>query len=107
MKCKPPYRFFLSLLLIAATPCLAGQQPAQGQAAQSSPSQTGGAAPAALSPKEMQEEKAKVQIAEKRYEAAIQTYQDLLKSDPKNAIYMNMIGIAYLDLANFDQAKKY
>ena len=107
MKCKPPYRIFLSLFLFTAAPCLGGQQPAQGQAAQSSPSQTGSAAPAALSPKEMQEEKARVQIAEKRYEAAIQTYQDLLKSDPKNAIYLNMIGIAYLDLANFDQAKKY
>ena len=55
----------------------------------------------------MQEERAKVQIAEKRYEAAIQTYQDLLKADPKNAVYLNMVGIAYLDLSNYDQAKKY
>ena len=60
-----------------------------------------------LGPKEMQEERAKVQMAEKRYEAAIQSYQDLLKADPKNAIFMNMIGIAYLDLSNYDQAKKY
>jgi tetratricopeptide (TPR) repeat protein len=55
----------------------------------------------------MQEERAKVQLAEKRYEAAIQSYQELLKGDPKNALFMNMIGIAYLDLSNYDQAKKY
>ena len=65
------------------------------------------ASASALSPKEMQEERARVQMAEKRYDAAIQTYLDLLKDDPKNAVYMNMIGIAYLDLSNFNMAKKY
>jgi tetratricopeptide (TPR) repeat protein len=55
----------------------------------------------------MQEERARIQIAEKRYDAAIQTYQDLLKADPKNAVFLNMIGIAYLDLSNYNQAKKY
>ena len=59
-----------------------------------------------LSPEEMQEQRARVQMAEKRYDAAIHSYQDLLKNDPKNAVYMNMIGIAYLDLGNFDQAKR-
>ncbi len=107
MKWKPPYRIYLSLFLFAATPSLAAQQPAPDQAAKSLQSQPTSAAPAPLSPKEMQEERARVQIAEKRYEAAIQTYQDLLKADPKNAVFMNMIGIAYLDLSNFDQAKKY
>ena len=67
-------------------------------------------APPALSPNEMQEERAKVQMAEKRYEAAIQSYQDLLKVEPKNgqknAVFLNMIGIAYLDLGNYDQAKR-
>jgi tetratricopeptide (TPR) repeat protein len=55
----------------------------------------------------MQEERAKIQIAEKRYEAAIQSYQDLLKTEPKNAVFMNMIGIAYLDLSNYNQARRY
>ena len=90
-KWKTPDWIFLGLFLFAATLPLGAQQPA----------------PAALTPKQMQEERAKVQMAEKRYEAAIQSYQDLLKADPKNAIYMNMIGIAYLDLSNYDQAKKY
>ncbi len=91
MAWKPPCWIFLGSLLIAPLSYLAAQQPA----------------PAALSPKQMEEERAKVLMAEKRYDAAIQGYQDLLKSDPKNAVYLNMIGIAYLDLANFDQAKKY
>lgn len=46
-------------------------------------------------------------MAEKRYDAAIQTYLDLLKAQPKNASYLNMIGIAYLDLGNDAQAKKF
>jgi tetratricopeptide (TPR) repeat protein len=91
MTSKPPYQIFLGLLLFASASHVGAQQPA----------------PAALSPKQMHEERAKVQMAEKRYDAAIQTYLDLLKSDPKNAVFMNMIGIAYLDLSNYDQAKKY
>jgi len=74
-------------------------QPSQAQSASVTTTQLG--------PKEMLEEKAKVQMAEKRYEAAIQFYEDLLKIDPKNAPAMNMIGIAYLDLSNYDEAKKY
>jgi tetratricopeptide (TPR) repeat protein len=107
MKCKPPDWIFLGLLLIAATSHLAAQQPAPDQPAKTGQSQPINVGPAPLGPKEMQEERAKVQIAEKRYEAAIQSYQDLLKTDPKNALFMNMIGIAYLDLSNYDQAKKY
>jgi tetratricopeptide (TPR) repeat protein len=107
MKWKPPYWNFLSLFLFAAGTCLAAQQPAPAQSAQSPQSQSSAAAPASLSPKEMQEERARIQIAEKRYDAAIQTYQELLKADSKNAVYLNMIGIAYLDLSNYDQAKKY
>ncbi len=107
MKRKPPYWIFLGLLLFAATPRLRAQQPAPDQPAKTEPSQPVNIGPAPLSPKEMQVERARVQMAEKRFEAAIQTYQDLLKTDPKNAVFMNMIGIAYLDLSNYNQAKKY
>jgi tetratricopeptide (TPR) repeat protein len=92
MRGKPPCWIFLSVLACAAAPGVFAQQPAPSTS---------------LSPKQMQEERAKVQMAEKHYEAAIQEYQDLLKGDPKNAVYMNMIGIGYLDLSNYDQAKKY
>ncbi len=89
MQWKTPLWIFLGLLLFGVAPRLDAQQPAS------------------LSPKEMEVERAKVQIAEKRYEAAIATYEDLLKSDPKNAVFLNMIGIAYLDLGNYSQSKKY
>jgi tetratricopeptide (TPR) repeat protein len=107
MNRKPPSWIFLSLFAFAATPHLAAQQAAPDQPAKTVQSQPINVGPAPLSPKEMQEERAKVQMAEKRYDAAIQSYLDLLKTDPKNAVFMNMIGIAYLDLSNYDQAKKY
>ena len=107
MKWKPPRWIFPSLFLFFGATCPAAQQPGQNQAAQSTQTQAGNTTPAPLSPKDMQEERARIQIAEKRYDAAIQTYQDLLKADPKNAVFLNMIGIAYLDLSNYNQAKKY
>ena len=107
MKRKSPFRISLSILAFAAGTPLWATQGSSSQAVQTSTPQTNGAATPALSPKDMQEERAKVQMAEKRYDAAIQTYQELAKADPKNALYFNMIGIAYLDLGNYDQAKKY
>jgi tetratricopeptide (TPR) repeat protein len=92
MRRKPPGWIFPVLFIAAVSLCARAQQPAP-------------ASP--MSPKQLEEERARVQMAEKRYEAAIQTYQDLLKSDAKNALYMNMVGIAYLDLSNYDQAKRY
>ena len=107
MKRKPPYWIFAGLFLFAAVLHLAAQESAPDQPTKTAQSQPTNAGPVSLSPKEMQEERARVQIAEKRYEAAIQTYLDLLKDDPKNAVFMNMIGIASLDLSNYNQAKKY
>ncbi len=46
-------------------------------------------------------------MAEKKYDGAIQVYQDVLKQDPKNAVVLNMTGIAYLNLSRYDQARKY
>jgi tetratricopeptide (TPR) repeat protein len=107
MKRKPPTWIFPGVLLVTAISHLAAQQPAPEEAARVTQSPPIGTEPGALSPKEMQMERARVQMAEKRYEAAIESYQDLLKADPKNAVFMNMIGIAYLDLSNYNQAKKY
>ena len=91
MQWNPPRRILPGFFLFLAVSTLCAQQA-------SSP---------ALGPKDLQEERAKVQMAEKRYDAAIQTYQELLKNDPKNAVFMNMIGIAYLSLGNYDQAKRF
>jgi tetratricopeptide (TPR) repeat protein len=108
MKRKSPTpRICVGLLFLAVSSCLWARQPAQDQGNLPSETQSNSSAPPALSPKDMQVERAKVQMAEKRFDAAIQTFQDLLKADPKNASYMNMIGIAYLDLGRYDFAKKY
>ena len=107
MKWKSPFWFFPGLLLISGIPLWCGPQNTPGAIAKPPQSQSNPAVPSPLSPKEMQVERAKIQMAEKRYDLAIQSYQDLLKTDPKNAIYMNMIGIAYLNLSNVDQAKKF
>jgi len=110
MRQQPPSYFFriLAGLLIFAAPLgVAARQSPPDQPAKSSQIQSGSAEASNLSPREMQEERARIQMAEKRYDAAIQGYLDLLKSDPKNAGFMNMIGIAYLNLSNYDLAKKY
>lgn len=95
------------ILLLTASPRVGAQQPAQASDSKSSPSASPGAAQSALGPTEQLEQRARIQLAEKRYEAAIQTYLDLSKADPKNASYLNMIGIAYLDLGNDTLAKKF
>ncbi|HXC32940.1 MAG TPA: tetratricopeptide repeat protein [Verrucomicrobiae bacterium] len=92
MRRKPPRWIFRVLFVFAVALCARAQQPPPASS---------------MSPKQLEEERAKVQMAEKRYDASIQTYLDLLKSDPKNALYMNMLGIAYLDLSNYDQAKRF
>jgi tetratricopeptide (TPR) repeat protein len=100
-------RIFPAIFLLTAPICLARQQMAANSFNKIAQGQSAGDASSAPLSRNMQEERAKVQMAEKRYEAAIQTYQDLLKADPKNAGFMNMIGIAYLNFANYDQAKRY
>jgi tetratricopeptide (TPR) repeat protein len=107
MKWKPPTGILPCLILWGAVSSLAAPRAAVGSSSSTAESQSSNSSASALSPKEMQEERARVQMAEKRYDAAIQTYLDLLKDDPKNAVDMNMIGIAYLDLSNFTMAKKY
>lgn len=96
MNAQIPRYIVLSLALVFAAQSAAARQPQQNS----------GASPA-LSPRDMQEERAKLFMAEKRYEDAIDAYHELLKSEPKNALLLNMVGIAYLDLSNFEQAQKY
>jgi tetratricopeptide (TPR) repeat protein len=104
MKRIPPY--FALVLLFAAAACPLAQAQVQPPTTDTQQSQPDAATPA-LSPIELQEQRARIQMAEKRYDAAIQTYLDLSQAHPKNPGYLNMIGIAYLDLGNYIQAKKF
>ena len=95
----------LSLLFSIVAPQSKAQQPASNSNAQSDKP------PASSSPvrtaRDLEEERARILMAEKRYDAGIQVYLDLLKSQPKNAVYLNMVGIAYLNMSSFDQARKF
>ena len=107
MKRNTPHPVLFGLIALSAIFSFAAERLAAARAAEPPPAQAANAASAGQSPKDMELERAKVQMAEKRFDAAIHTYQDLLKSDPKNAVYMNMIGIAYLNMGDYNQAKKY
>jgi tetratricopeptide (TPR) repeat protein len=86
---------------------LNAQQPAADSPASISPSQAGTEVRPALSGRDREIESARIFMAEKRYDAGIHAYEDLLKSEPKNAVFLNMVGIAYLNMANYGQSKKY
>jgi tetratricopeptide (TPR) repeat protein len=60
-----------------------------------------------LSPRDMAIERAKILMVEKQYEAGIHACEEILKAEPKNAFVLNMTGIAYLNMSNILQAKKY
>jgi len=87
--------------IFAAIPGLNAQQPAA-----TSPAQESTELRPAQSARDVAIERARIMMAEKRYDAGIHAYEDLLKNEPKNAVFMNMIGIAYLNMGNYSLAKK-
>jgi tetratricopeptide (TPR) repeat protein len=96
------------LVLLPGIPIrLFAQQPASGAPPASSGSPQQADAQPALSPGDLKIERAKIFMATKRYEAAIKEYQELLRTEPRNAQYLNMVGICYLNLSDFGKARKY
>jgi tetratricopeptide (TPR) repeat protein len=93
--------------IFAVMPVLNAQQPAANSPASVAPPQDTTVVRPALSARDIAIDRARIMMAEKRFDAGIQAYEDLLKSEPKNAVFINMIGIAYLNIANYSQAKKY
>jgi len=96
-------RLALILFLPAGCLFLSAQTPSAVPQSQSGATQVYQSAP----PQRAPDDRAKIFMATKRYDDAIREYNDLLKNDPKNAPYLNMVGIAYLNLGNSNQAKKY
>jgi tetratricopeptide (TPR) repeat protein len=60
-----------------------------------------------LTPRQIAEMRADILMARKQYELAITAYQEILKKEPKNAIVLNKVGIAYEDIGNADQAEHF
>ena len=59
------------------------------------------------SPRELAELRADILMARKMYSDAIAGYEEILKSEPKNAVLLNKIGVGYSNLTKLDKAKKY
>jgi len=87
-------------------PRMNAQQPATNSPATVSSAQQSVEPRPIQSARDLAIERARILMAEKRYDAGIHAYEDLLKNEPKNAVFMNMVGIAHLNMGNFPQAKK-
>lgn len=58
-------------------------------------------------PRQIAELRADILMARKLYADAIAAYEELLKSEPRNAELLNKIGVGYSHLTKLDKAKKY
>ena len=56
--------------------------------------------------RERGELRAQILMARKEYPDAIKAYEELLKSDPKNAAMLNQMGIAFQELGDTSQAER-
>lgn len=63
--------------------------------------------PSSMSPEKNAEMRADILMARKEYSSAIDTYSTILKTQPKNAVVLNKIGIAYQQMGGIDAAENY
>jgi tetratricopeptide (TPR) repeat protein len=60
-----------------------------------------------LSPRQMKELRADILMARKLFPDAIALYEEIASAEPKNAVLLNKIGIAYQQLGRPDRAEHY
>jgi tetratricopeptide (TPR) repeat protein len=97
-------RFILPAIVFASSflPSLLRAQASSEATSQESP-----AAPnASLSPREKEELQARIFMAKKQYTEAVQVYSKLSQEYPKEAAYVNYLGIAQLQEGKLDDARK-
>jgi len=99
-------------MLAGQSPSHAGQQP--GGQPQAVPAQTPGASslqpgvsPSGRTPREDEELRADILVARKQYADAVPIYHKLAKQEPRNAVLLNKLGIAYHQQTLLDQAKRH
>lgn len=95
-----PALLLLIFQFIAIEPLQAAQQESTRQQAEPQI-----AAP--LTPRQIAELKGDIFMARKMYSEGIEAYEELLKTEPKNAELLNKIGVGYSSLTKLDTAKKY
>jgi tetratricopeptide (TPR) repeat protein len=89
--------FFLLLAFAGGAPLPAAAQ----ESAQEPPVQP------PKTPRQIAELRADIMMARKLYSDAIAAYEEILKTEPKNAELLNKIGVGYSNLTKLDKAKKY
>src|SRR6266849_6622982 len=115
--------WFTPQVLLAQTPSvrpLATTAASSGQAAQTSARQLGSPsqsippqapqasrAPSTRTPRQEEEMRADILMARKLYAEAVPAYQKLIEQEPRNAVLLNKLGIAYHQQTMLDQAKRY
>jgi tetratricopeptide (TPR) repeat protein len=60
-----------------------------------------------MSPRQLLELRGDIFVARKMYLDAIHTYEQVVIQDPKNAVVLNKIGVAYQQLGNYAHAESY
>ncbi|HXW55181.1 MAG TPA: tetratricopeptide repeat protein [Candidatus Cybelea sp.] len=93
------------LCAIALALVLTPGAPAQEQTPSGVPSAS--TAAEKLSPRQSAELRADILMARKEFVDAIRAYDEILKSDPKNAQILNKVGIAYEELPDLGRAERY
>jgi len=97
----------IALLVIALALCVARVSVAQQAANPSPENPVDSTNRPTMTPRQVAEMRGDILMARKEYDLAITSYQDILKKEPKNAVLLNKVGIAYEDLGNSDEAEHY
>ncbi len=101
----------LSVRPLAATATSSGQAPRPSVQQLGPPSQTiapqASPAPPTRTPREEEELRADILMARKQYAEAVPVYVKLVEQEPRNAVLLNKLGIAYHQQTMFAQAKRY
>ena len=103
-------RFILPAIVLAAClfpSSLPARASSLGPQASSLGAQESPSAPnSSLSPREKDELQARIFMAKKQYPDAVQVYSRLAQQYPKDAAYLNYLGIALLQEGKMDEARK-
>jgi tetratricopeptide (TPR) repeat protein len=103
--------FFAVSFTLLVTPVVCAQSLVTSSMQQTNPIQvtkTAASAPAPeMSPRQLLELRGDIFVARKMFLDAIHTYEQVLSQEPKNAVLLNKIGVAYQQLGNYPHAERY
>lgn len=98
--------FAVSLVLLPGTSTAQQDSQAPAGAPASSPAQ-GATNQPAMTPRQIAEMRADILVARKQYAEAAAAYEQILSQEPKNAVLLNKIGMAYQQLGDAARAERF